>query len=75
MVFIRPTIVRTASDAQRLTAERYDYIRDAEVAQRGANANPSEITSLDALVRDYLRAAPPSLPPVATPLPPRLPPK
>ncbi|MFZ4687895.1 MAG: type II secretion system secretin GspD, partial [Polymorphobacter sp.] len=62
MVFIRPTIVRSASDAQRLAAERYDYIRDAERAQEG-----TESTSLDALVRDYLRTTPPvrpELPPV-----------
>lgn len=61
MVFIRPTIVKSASDAQRLAAERYSYIRDAEVAQNGGN--PSETTTLDSLVRDYLRTAPPSLPP------------
>lgn len=63
MVFIRPTIVRTASDAQRLAAERYDYIRDAEVAQNGGN--PSEMTTLDSLVRDYLRTTPPVMPPAA----------
>ncbi len=63
MVFIRPTIVRTASDAQRLAAERYDYIRDAEVAHDGTDA--SQPTALDALVRDYLRTTPPALPPPA----------
>jgi general secretion pathway protein D len=71
MVFIRPTIVRTAADAQRLSAERYDYIRDADMAQ-----GSSETTSLDTLVRDYLRTAPPVRPdprlapsPGAPPLP------
>lgn len=72
MVFIRPTIVRSAADAQRLAAERYDYIRDAEQRQEGSGT-----TSLDVLVRDYLRTAPPVLPdprvapsPSAPPLPP-----
>lgn len=54
MVFIRPTIVKTASDAQRLAAERYDYFRDAEQARGEA--------SLDELVRDYLHTAPPVRP-------------
>ena len=62
MIFIRPTIVKSASDAQRLAAERYNYMRDAEVAQTGGN--PSEATTLDMLVRDYLHAAPPAVPPV-----------
>ncbi len=68
MVFIRPTIVKTAADAQRLAAERYEYFRDAE---RARGDQESETTSLDALVRDYLRAAPPSLPltPPAAPAP------
>jgi len=63
MVFIRPTIVRSAADAQALAADRYDYMRAAELAQNGsAGGNPSEITSLDALVTDYLRTAPPRRP-------------
>ena len=57
MVFIRPTIVRSAADAQKLAAERYTYVRDADIERDG-----SEVTSLDALVRDYLRTAPPVLP-------------
>lgn len=57
MVFIRPTIVRNAADAQKLAAERYDYVRQADIERGGG-----EITSLDALVRDYLRTAPPALP-------------
>jgi len=63
MVFIRPTIVRSAADAQKLAAERYDYVRQADIERGGG-----EITSLDALVRDYLRTAPPALP-VAAALP------
>jgi general secretion pathway protein D len=57
MVFIRPTIVRSAADAQKLAAERYAYVRDADIERGG-----SEVTSLDALVRDYLRTTPPALP-------------
>ena len=57
MVFIRPTIVRSAADAQKLAAERYDYVRQADIERGGG-----EVTSLDALVRDYLRTAPPALP-------------
>ena len=60
MVFIRPTIVKSASDAQRLAAERFDYMRSAEIAQNGGN--PSEATTLDTLVRDYLHTAPPLRP-------------
>ncbi len=71
MVFIRPTIVRSAADAEKLAAERYAYIRDADIARTGGNAG--DVTSLDALVRDYLRTAPPALPlpnaPPALPLP------
>lgn len=63
MIFIRPTIVRSADDAQRLAGERYGYMRDAERAQGG-----SETTTLDTLVRDYLRTAPPPIPPAVTPL-------
>ena len=62
MVFIRPTIVRSADDAQKLAAERYDYVRDADIA-RGGNG----VTSLDELVRDYLRTTPPALPAAKTP--------
>lgn len=65
MVFIRPTIVKSASDAQRLAAERYDYVRNAEAAQNGQNG--SETTTLDTLVRDYLRTAPPVAPISAAP--------
>jgi general secretion pathway protein D len=62
MVFIRPTIVRTSDDAQRLAGQRYSYIRDAEIAQ-----SRDGTSSLDALVRDYLRVTPPAPPPVPVP--------
>ncbi|KER81013.1 type II secretion system protein D [Xanthomonas arboricola pv. celebensis] len=55
MVFIRPTIIRDAADAQRMTAPRYTYLRDRQLADGDPEA------ALDALVRDYLRAQPPQL--------------
>jgi general secretion pathway protein D len=68
MVFIRPTIIRNADDAAKLTGERYQYVR-AEQARREATADPS----IDALVRDYLKApipgAPAAVPPPAPPKP------
>ena len=62
MVFIRPTIVRNSADAERLAGERYAYIRDADIAQ-----SRDGTSSLDALVRDYLRTAPPVTPPLVVP--------
>lgn len=62
MVFIRPTIIRNAEDAARLTGERYQYVR-AEQARREATADPS----IDALVRDYLKAPIPGAPAAAAP--------
>lgn len=58
MIFIRPRIIRSAADAQAVTAPRYDFIRSdpALVDRTGANA-------LDALVQDYLRTLPPVVPP------------
>ena len=35
MVFLRPTIVRTAADARPLTAERLEYIRREDLRQSG----------------------------------------
>ena len=57
MVFIRPTIIRNADDAAKLTGDRYQYVR-AEQARREATADPS----IDALVRDYLKAPIPGAP-------------
>lgn len=60
MIFIRPRIIRSAADAQAVTAPRYDFIRGdpALVDRSGVNA-------LDALVQDYLKALPPVAPPPA----------
>ncbi len=59
MVFIRPTIVRTPDEAARLSAERWDYMR-----QRQRIADPLVEPSLDQMVREYFGAAPPQ-PPVS----------
>ena len=54
MIFIRPTILRTAADGRALTERRYGYLRLQEGLQR-----PGEEPTIDQLVRDYLGAAPP----------------
>jgi general secretion pathway protein D len=54
MVFIRPTIIRSAADARRITAQRYGTIRADQLRVR-----PNEEPSIDALVRDYLGTVPP----------------
>lgn len=54
MVFIRPTILRTAREAENATAPRYDYMRARQEA-----ANGGQRAALDAVVQDYLRANPP----------------
>lgn len=54
MVFIRPTIIRSAGEARRMTAQRYGYVRNEQLRR-----NPDQEPSLDALVRDYLGARPP----------------
>ena len=43
--------------AQAATAPRYDYIRDAQAA-----TTKDGVSSMDQLVRDYMRALPPSAP-------------
>lgn len=60
MVFIRPTILRTAADAQRLAERRYGYVRGQQLI-----ANPDVEPSIDELLRDYMGIAPPI--PVAAP--------
>jgi general secretion pathway protein D len=62
MVFIRPTIVRSTADARAITAPRYEYIRDQQ-----AMRNKQGISELDQLVREYLRAAPPTEAPSPAP--------
>ncbi|GGB57647.1 type II secretion system secretin GspD [Blastomonas aquatica] len=59
MVFIRPTILRTAEDAQAIAARRYNYVRAAQV-----EFNPKVEPSIDAIVRDYLGANVPVAPPI-----------
>lgn len=57
MVFIRPTILKTAAGARAMSARRYDYIRAMQYQQ-----DPEAEPSIDQLVRDYMGAAPPSVP-------------
>ena len=54
MIFIRPTILRTADDSRKLTEQRYGYLR----MQQGLQ-DPDAEPSIDQLVREYLGAAPP----------------
>lgn len=61
MIFIRPTIIRTASDNRRVTEQRYGYLR----LQQGLQ-DPVAEPSIDALIRDYMGAAPP-IPPAGMP--------
>ncbi|MFY9349209.1 MAG: type II secretion system secretin GspD [Sphingobium sp.] len=60
MVFIRPTILRSKEDAQKLTQQRYGYVRGMQLQR-----NPDVEPSIDELVRDYMGA----VPPVTTPQP------
>ena len=57
MVFIRPTILRSKADGDRMTARRYDYVRDMQLAR-----NPDIEPSIDELLRDYMGAVPPASP-------------
>ena len=57
MIFIRPTILRSAEDSRRVTEQRYGYLR----LQQGLQ-DPGAEPSIDQLVRDYMGAEPP-LPP------------
>jgi general secretion pathway protein D len=67
MVFIRPTILRSAADARAMSSRRYGYIRDRQYLQ-----NPNQEPSLDELVREYMGGVPP-VPPVPVALPPTRP--
>lgn len=55
MIFIRPTIVRTQTDADALTANRWNNIREAQIDREG-------VSSLDAMAWEYLRTPPPYKP-------------
>jgi general secretion pathway protein D len=57
MIFIRPRIIRTAGDAARATASRYDYMQADQIARSRDGAS-----SLDQLVREYMGAARPAAP-------------
>ena len=57
MVFIRPTILRSREDGDRLTARRYDYVRDMQRVR-----NPDMEPSIDELLRDYMGATAPTEP-------------
>ena len=68
MVFIRPTILRSAADAQALAERRYGYVRTQQLV-----VNPDAEPSIDELLRDYMGIAPPiprAVPVDAEPLPP-----
>lgn len=54
MVFIRPTILRSAEDARAMSARRYGYIREEQRLQ-----DPRREPSIDELVREYLGTVPP----------------
>jgi general secretion pathway protein D len=49
MVFIRPTILRSREDAQRIADQRLGYIRDQQRASR-----PDREPTIDELLRDYM---------------------
>ncbi len=60
MVFIRPTILRSESEARALAERRYNYVRAQQRMLR-----PDEEPSIDQLVRDYMDATPPTSDPGA----------
>jgi general secretion pathway protein D len=59
MVFIRPTILRSAADARALAERRYGYVRNQQLQQR-----PDREPTIDELVRDYMGAELP-IPPIS----------
>jgi general secretion pathway protein D len=68
MVFIRPTILRSAEDARTMTDRRYGYTRAQQYLQ-----DPTREPSLDELLREYMGAPPPGQPPeVPAPVDPTL---
>ena len=62
MVFIRPTIVRDRDDAARVTAPRYDYMRQQQLQRPGVTR-----AEVDALIQEYFRTTPPALPALPAP--------
>ncbi|MGY0561423.1 type II secretion system secretin GspD [Luteimonas sp. A277] len=67
MVFIRPTIVRDAAQAQAITAPRYDYMRARQLGGGGTAADGRAL--LDALIQDYFGTTAPVMPPAPLPAP------
>lgn len=67
MVFIRPTILRSADDARAMTERRYGFIR-----QRQYEVNPNREPSIDELVREYMGVLPPDQPPPPPPVDPAI---
>jgi general secretion pathway protein D len=63
MIFIRPTILRSAADARAMSERRYGYVRGMQYA-----LDPMREPSIDELVREYMGATPPG-PPLAVPAP------
>ena len=57
MVFLRPTIIGTAEQAQGLAADRWGYMRHQQQV-----LHPDVEPSLDVLLRDYMRTQPPAAP-------------
>ena len=57
MVFIRPTIVRSADEARAVAAQRYGYVRDMQASQR-----PEREPTIDEMVRDYMGTTAPGAP-------------
>jgi general secretion pathway protein D len=66
MIFIRPTIVRSQEQADSVTANRWDSVREQQQGRDG-------YSRLDALAWDYLRTPPPYKPAPFPPAPPTQP--
>ncbi len=62
MVFIRPTILRSAEDRREVYERRYGYVRSRQYLN-----NPEIEPGIDTLVRQYLGLAPPGAPPSIPP--------
>ena len=58
MVFIRPTILRDPAANAAMTAQRYNFIRNAQLLR-----DPEAEPEIDLLVRDYLGTVPPVIVP------------
>ncbi len=58
MVFIRPTILRSAEDRREIYERRYGYVRSRQYLN-----NPEIEPGIDTLVRQYLGIVPPGAPP------------